>query len=221
MTEKAKGGICFFPSPFIFWRKPNNHEEIKSKVLPMIETDLYKNKETYLKMSNWGCDMVSSFHCYDENISTINNDLSTHPELVDAIWVAFNEMLNTLADQNRIDDLDFNYFIKSELVDIWYNKYDTGHYQDIHEHRPYEFSGIYILDDPNYSNTYFFDQNSIFTVEGKHTFGESESKEFDIGEGNILLFPGALPHHVPPVKSSKITISFNIRVSTNWNEESS
>ena len=213
-SPNSTGGICFFPSPFIFWRKPYNHEKIKENILPMIMEDIEKNGKAYVKDSNWGCDIISSFHSYGENSGEINQKLIENENLVASIWDAYNEMLNTLKSQNRIDDYEYETFASCQLYDIWYNKYNVGNYQDIHEHSPFEFSGIYILDDPEYSNTYFFDHSAVFKVEGKHTFGQQESKDFDIGEGNMIIFPGALPHHVPMVKSEKITISFNFKTNS-------
>jgi|TARA_B100001094_G_scaffold140545_1_gene136222 hypothetical protein len=213
-SSKATGGICLFPSPFVFWSDVDNHKEIKKNILPLVLEDIKTNGDDYIKNSNWECDIISSFHTYGENMGDINQKLMENTGLIRSIWDAYNDMIFTLKGKEVIDEYVYDSYCDCVLYDIWYNKYNVDHHQDIHEHSPFEFSGIYILDDPEYSNTYFFDHSSVFKVEGRHTFSQQEAKDFDIREGSIIIFPGALPHHVPTVKSEKITLSFNFKLNS-------
>jgi len=214
LSPESTGGICFFPSPFVFWAKIDDHEKIKENILPKIVEDIEKNGEAYVRDSDWKCDNICSFHSYGENSGEINQKLMQNDCLVSSIWDSYNSMLGTLKSENKIDDYDHEMFTSCELYDIWYSKYNVGNYLDVHEHSPFEFSGIYILDDSEYSNTYFFDHSSMFKLGGKHTFGQKESEHFGIGEGNMLIFPGALPYHVPIVKTEKTTVSFNFKINS-------
>ena len=108
------------------------------------------------------------------------------------------------------------------LSDLWYNKYESGGNQEIHNHIPHDFSGIYYLEDSGIANTTWYNSNNIFPG-GAHDYiscdpkvvGENMSMS-RVTEGYIVIFPAGLPHYVPEVKSNKITISFNIDLENDY-----
>lgn len=112
--------------------------------------------------------------------------------------------------------------------DIWFNYYEKGSYQELHEHLSEietraQYSCIYFLsyDDEVHTSVEFHDPISLLR---KHSCSRSfEFKMGEVGEwfvpkvseGTFLVFPTYLQHRVLPQKVSdkpRITISFNISI---------
>lgn len=202
--ENSKSGICYFPAPFVYFYKVENHKDIKEKLLPEIEEDLKINAD---KIKNdWCCDVTSSFH-FSQSDFLFKNDL-----LMDQIWKAYNGCVDQLIyDELVSNDTDIRQCIMDEM---WYNIYEKGGNQEIHCHKPFDFSGIYILDDTQVNNTIFWYEANMFPtglspyISFDHPAYEGTSVS-EVGEGYIIIFPGSLPHYVPNVKDKKISLSFN------------
>ena len=202
--ESTKSGISYFPPPFVSFQKVENHEEIKKQLTPLIEDHLKKNSDNI--KNEWACDVISSFH-FGENDFLFENKL-----LIQAIWNAYNSCIDGLTYDNWITEN--NDLRAAMLVDMWYNVYEPGGNQEIHTHKPFEFSGIYILDDTEINNTLFWYEANMFPS-GLNSYMSSNNPSYDdtafgeVGEGYIVIFPGSLPHYVPGVKNKKTSISFN------------
>jgi hypothetical protein len=205
--------IHYFNSPFLYWEKCDDHFAIKDLILPEIENDYLKNKEYYRDNNSWECNCTSSFHSkIGEQFDSVNQSIMNKSLIVNAIFKVYNNMMQRLLDDNSINEKEFNYFTNSYLDDLWYNYYQPGENQEIHEHLPNIFSGVYLLElCGEYNNTVWYNGGSnVFLCDSTMTFGQKRSIDNDIGEGTIIIFPSALPHYVPNTKSKKVTLSFNI-----------
>jgi hypothetical protein len=206
--------IHYFNSPFLYWEKCEEHSSVKDLILPRIEKDYSENKQYYQENNVWECDCTSSFH--DEvggKRDVINQSIVDEDLIINSIFKVYNNMLQHLLNDNSIDDKEFAYFTDSYVDDLWYNYYQPGENQEIHEHFHNIFSGVYLLElSGHYNNTVWYNGGSnTFFCESTMTFGQKKSIDNDITEGNIIIFPSALPHYVPNTKSKKVTLSFNIR----------
>jgi hypothetical protein len=191
--------IFTFPTKFIYWEKIKSHKKIKDKYHSII----LEHKEKYgdyckdLVKSKWNCNCYSSFFMR-------NNDLHIKFEddfLTEVIWNVFDKMFYDL--NNSILKLPVPK--SSYIVDMWYNYYTKGMFQEIHNHESNEktihYSGIYLLDLHETNTTNFVD----------NTFsGFSEFKTNNMEEGNVIIFPSELLHYANPCLSDRITVSFNI-----------
>ena len=210
--KTTQSGICYFPPPFVSFQKVEKHEEIKKQLTPQIEDHLEKNSD--IIKNEWVCDVISSFH-FGENDFLLENEL-----LIEAIWDAYNSCLDGLICDNWISETtDLR---STTLVDMWYNIYKSGGNQEIHTHKPFDFSGIYILDDTEINNTLFWYEANMFPS-GLNSYMSSNNPSYndtafgEVGEGYIVIFPGSLPHYVPTVKNRKTSISFNFECNDTCN----
>jgi len=115
--------------------------------------------------------------------------------------------------------------------DIWYNAYGSNQTADIHDHLPDHFSIVHFLKfNPEVHNPIQFINPMESVV--KHILTMSPSlkeniNRFDqtqslytgrfmpiIEEGDIIIFPGSLPHGVPLSLSDevRVTVAFNIDI---------
>ena len=154
-SVKDSAGIFYFPPRFIYHSKVEKHNTIKRTLLPEIEKHLEENADKIV--NRWvSSNVISSYH-FDE---TNGEMLFNNEELMNAIWEAFNECVFFLDDDAWANLTEIS---KTAVVrSMWYNKYKPGGNQEIHNHIPHHFSGIYYLE-----NT------GIVTVPGKG-FGQAE-----------------------------------------------
>lgn len=183
-----------FYHPFVYWEKIKNHEQLKRELLPKIYEDIQKNEKEYLEKLVWDCEVITSFPNTDYSDSFLRLDRVVNS----IVWDPFDRMLDEVKPEINIDSADLDL--------IWYNFYQVGHNQEIHDHRnDSTFSGIYLLsiDEPN--STVFYNASD-----------KSEVNEYfntdKLEEGSVILFPAHLPHYVKPCKTNgRITLSFNIK----------
>ena len=195
-----------FPCHYVYWSHVDDHENIKSNVLPIIN-----NIASQLGHSNpfKECKMITNFlkpyQFLDGNM------------VQQIVWKNMTKMLSEINcfHTKPVDFIVTNY---------WFNKYEKEHFQEAHTHfdipRKIEnkmfyplFSAVYILHNEEEKN------HTIFTVDdpiipcqpmfGKIVFDTGDVDE--IKEGTVLIFPNSLKHSVPPVNlDGRITIAFNI-----------
>ena len=108
--------------------------------------------------------------------------------------------------------------------DIWYNYYEKGSYQELHEHiaDPFQkihFSCIHYLSYDKEVHTPAEFQDPISTIRAHSlTLDKDFVGDFyipKVEEGDLIMFPAYLQHRVLPQKVSnvpRITLSFNFRL---------
>jgi len=191
-----------FPTKFVYWEKIKNHIEIKEKYSKIIDQDLDKNVEIYKDNFRWDCRCNSSFFQKTNGLDLFQTDF-----LNSVIWGPMDNMLKDLGVSINLPSPK-----NSNVTKIWYNKYEVGDWQEIHDHKTNShtvtYSGIYILELNEMNPTSFVDTNKIESWNMDENISSFYTK--DIVEGSVILFPSELMHYVNPCKNSRTTISFNI-----------
>lgn len=194
-----------WPSPFLFWEKVDNHEEIKEKLIPQINEQSkdmkYYNKPMQVRKpgdSNWNCEVITTYFDREDSDPLFTKDI-----LYSIITKPLN---NFLSEQNCPVKLKPQ---KTFISEIWYNVYKEGYEQEIHAHHGATFSGIYLLELNEPNTTVFFSHNSNFAYETDNFYLGSYATEH-IKEGNVILFPSEFAHAVKKSQKPRITISFNL-----------
>jgi hypothetical protein len=104
-------------------------------------------------------------------------------------------------------------------VALWHSVYWSGEeYQEKHHHIPCHMSFIHFLafDKAEHKAPAFFDPARMIKAYCRHAAlppeYSSESAAIEVNEGDVLVFPSYLEHHVPPGKYSKprVTVSLNV-----------
>jgi hypothetical protein len=178
-----------FYSDFIFWDKAPNHNELKAVLLPMIKERLAVTKD----QNKWICDVNTEFFSKDNDISKYIN------LIVGNIYPVLD---------NFFEELSFLTVPKqSKVAEIWYNHYNSGHYQEVHTHSgQMDISGIYLLSLEEVNKTVFYSYPTTNTK----LYGAAK-KLVEATEGDIILFPSHLSHYVLPCEKERTSIAFNIK----------
>ena len=160
----------------------------------------------------------------DWSTDRILTSFGTDSEIIDR-----NKTLLEREYRNCILDI-FDREVDFNFLDMWYNVYRDGEYQEEHDHlgNPFyhsHFSFIHFLSfdntihrPPEFKDPLAQIRNLCFELEST---GCKELYIPRVSEGEVLMFPSYLMHCVRPSKPSdypRITISFNISV-TRYGEE--
>lgn len=204
-------GIFNFPSNFVYWEEVNNHDMIKPILLEKI-----KRLEEQYHDNNPGLIKASTSYAKSKNIV----DTCMYKDL---IW---NPLDNAIREHNSDLNKPNIIFNDSILDESWYTLYKEGGSFNYHNHddklakningKYYypSFSVIYILKDENKHNATTFTEHSPYSssvhpFHYQHSFDTSKNK--DIKEGCVLIFPSSLYHCVNQVTiPGRITIAMNI-----------
>lgn len=199
-------------SPFYHVSHLQEHEQIKQRILPLIEQN-----SKVAPNNAWDWNVHSSYDQEDKLPHTIN-----WQELID-IYAPYLQNFLT------------SFFKQSVQFSIsgtpWYTVYEKGQNANTHEHIPDHFAVVHFLKfnpqlhwpvsfvNPNgHATKYFLNLNP--QVNSKIDFNNSEQSYYhprytpSIIEGDLLIFPGQLEHLVEKNHSdeSRVTIAFNINI---------
>jgi hypothetical protein len=199
--------LRIFPAQFIYWSSVKNHSKIKEKYYPLILKNKNEYGSKFIETVNkrWNCDCYSSFFSPKDTKNIFDNDF-----LNEVIWDPFDEMLDEFIKFPI--NLPIPIPKQSNISDIWYNHYDKGMYQEVHNHSPnnkvVHFSGIYLMELNEDNTTTFVYKNECKLYSSVSNIFNYKTKH--IGEGNVIIFPSELLHYVNPSLKSRTTVSFNI-----------
>lgn len=203
-----------FPTNYVYWTEVENYEQINKEILPI----MYGIKDKIKVCDPFpNCKMFSTVSLLHENV---NNFLSDEV-IRDIVWNPINKMMEEI-------NSTYNYKIlpnKSVIIEYWFNIYDKGDFQEMHEHitlpqtingEEYHpsFSLIYIANDANEkSSTVFCEPKQYYRpfekANGNVNFDTGLVKE--IKTGTVLIFPSSLYHLVKPSKfPGRVTLAFNV-----------
>ena len=169
--------------------------------------------------------------CYEEKDLPIPDGW-----LTDKLYTSFDqdELNHKIFKSEKIHELYMKYVssvfdkpVKFSLEDMWFNYYVNGEYQEEHHHinmtpflPPVHFSCVHYLkfDEEQHTSTTFHDPISTLRA---HSF-EMDSNYYKeswtpkVKEGDLLIFPSYLVHHVeksqPTPDNPRITVAFNLRL---------
>ena len=178
-----------FYNDFVYWGKAPEHARIKSELLPAIEARLPDTKE----QNNWVCKVNTEFFSKHEGMEKYT-DL-----VVSSIYPVLDKFFEELTFLNVPK--------QSKVVEIWYNYYSPGNYQEVHAHTSrMDISGIYLLKLDETNKTSFY---SYATTNTKLSHPVKHVTEAE--EGDVILFPSHLSHYVLPCEKTRVSVAFNIR----------
>lgn len=205
-----------FPSEFVYWEQVNNHEKIKSELLPIIKSENEKTKNNPFISSK-----VNTSFYHDARIGEQNKFLHEMKFMEDIIHDPLHNM------QKSYNELNLNRFDVYESIvrHAWWNVYEEGDFIEMRNHNGEPlyhdeadrifypaFSVVYILHDENETSDDF-----AFTKDGPLPFRRhfdsatfSTKNADNIKEGTVLIFPYNLKHFDIPCKKGRITINFEI-----------
>lgn len=200
-------GLSIFPQDFFWWHKVEEHDDIKQLLMDAIDDDLEKHKTTYLIYNNWDCEIASSYHNGKGTVSTVLIDTKVTNIFLEILWKYFSLMLDCIHEEIL---RGISMPSRASLSDIWFNRYDAGHWQEVHDHTGTWFSGIYFLDVPqeNDGPSFFTQQSKLYA--NKKTASAGSILKIKNVEGNIVFFPSELAHYVNSTLDTRTTISFNL-----------
>lgn len=200
--------MVVWPSPFLFWTKVENHEELKKSLLPKIKEE--SKKEEYHTVPGkihrmpgaepgvWDCEVITSYFNMAGSKDLFTQDV-TSLIVRDALRKFYADPHCPVPQKPK----------KSILLDVWFNSYKPGYWQETHAHHGSTYSGIYILELNEENGTTFYDP--IGTDYNYARAGKKIYTTEHIKEGNVLLFPSEFPHSVRKCSSERTTISFNVK----------
>jgi hypothetical protein len=207
-----------FPAEFVFWKKNENHDKIKS----ILMNEIKKSENSFRNNSeNIGLNNAYSSYSSGKDMSNwlINSSLSS------VLWDCIDEIVQKMGSMSNQNDAFKLKMKESFISEAWYTIYNKDGNFEIHSHDNSfpivrddklffsSFSAIYILNDENDKNaTVFrsFGKGMPFNTSGEYSFDTSSTDE--IGEGTMIVFPATLLHSVKNVKMpGRITIAFNVQ----------
>ena len=200
--------IMVWPSPFIFWTKIENHNELKDRLLPQIKERIL-NDQLHNSPGNvhripgempsvWQCEVITSYFNRKEEEKIFDEEI-IKSIIVDPLKKFFNNPNCPVKNKPK----------KTKLKEIWFNYYKPGYWQEVHSHTGTTYSGIYILE-LNEPNTTKFLNYSMQKYNYSSNKLEMEYDTKHIEEGNVIIFPSELPHSVEISTQNRCTVSFNI-----------
>jgi|TARA_R110000823_G_scaffold207622_2_gene338176 hypothetical protein len=203
--------FCIFPTPFVYWKQIEEHETIRNKLLPKIQI----LKEHIKSNTPFGACKFKTSHGLGK-INDFINDKFIQDEL---IWKPLGVMLEQVSQNNGIKLLKMEEFM---MNGGWFNIYDKGEFQEVHDHRNYPvhhngkkyypcFSIVYILNNPGKSNDTVYKMNRLPFCPDLYEHILDTSEVESIKEGTVIITSSQMPHLVKPAKESgRVTLAYNI-----------
>ena len=127
--------------------------------------------------------------------------------LTDSVWKAYDQLLDEPFILNAYQNKRPNH----STLQIWFNIYEVGDYQEIHNHvgdMDSRYSFIYVLHNESDTGVCFRSSNpNELTYSEVNTI---HSKHVGVEEGTLIIFPSFVDHYVLPATGNRVTISGNI-----------
>ena len=178
--------IYEFDSPFVFWTKVNNHEQIKDTLGPIIKT-VSKNDKATVTVDG------STTTYYHQKYTYFTESM-----LEDIIWNPLEQMHT----EKNIAKPEGCY-----LDALWWNNYSSGGRTKVHKHERADWSGVYLLhlEEPN--TTTFYSQYG----EAPNSGYMNQFKVMDnVTEGNVIIFPSFMRHCGDSCTKNRMIVSFDV-----------
>ena len=191
--------LKFFPEP-VFKYKVNDYKNLNKELIEYIYK-LYENDAEGIERSNRGGWHSKNFRLTEEN--SIQNKFAIKAQ--EYILDTFNQMGWKTEDQ------------KIRIREMWSIINKKNDFNVIHTHPNSYLSAAYYVKAPKNCGRFQVENPNIAK---RHSFPDIKSKNelnhdvagIEIDEGDLLIFPGYLPHKVGKNNSDedRIVISFNV-----------
>ena len=195
-----------FSIPLGKYKLPN-YQEVRDKLLPILEKDYYEADDKDRKADNWHCNSYQTW-LWGNGQEELSNSL--FPFIDDYLI--------------KLKFLGFSYSIES-----WFNIYGKQQYQERHQHGESLLSGMVILnyDSEQHTPLAFFnpwaEYARVFERFGCRSYGINfldDCHPLDMENGYVYIWPSTLNHLVPPqpnkLKDLRITFTFNVNPDNKW-----
>ena len=197
--------IDLFPI-HIFIQKANNHEYNKYKCLEYVKKEYEKNPSTFVDA--WDADVFTTF----------GKDIEFE-------W---SQIFQNLMPNIVNFSIEMGIKGNPQIENVWFNAYKKNQSQEIHDHLPGQFSGIYYIsyNKEEHLPTIFINPYRQGSVSFAPKFKDTDinhipqtwvSQSFlKVEEGDLVIFPSFLEHKVPRQMSDSLraTLSFNFTFTT-------
>lgn len=195
-----------FPHNFVYWKEVENHSKWKEKYL----TTIQEISAEWGSHPHFYSDFKSSFNDFDD--TNINHIMMHDKDFIsDVIWNPFDTMI-----QEEFFIFDKPY--QSMVHELWFNLYEPGQFQEVHDHNGFfykenktyyanNYSGIYILQSDEPNKTVFYQPGPN---PGAKVSGAANYKTEHLQEGMVIIFPSNLLHYVMPCEKPRATVAFNL-----------
>jgi len=191
--------LKFFPEP-VFKYKVNDYKNLNKELIEYIYK-LYENDAEGIERSNRGGWHSKNFRLTEEN--SIQNKFAIKAQ--EYILDTFNQMGWKTEDQ------------KIRIREMWSIINKKNDFNVIHTHPNSYLSAAYYVKAPKNCGRFQVENPNIAK---RHSFPDIKSKNelnhdvagIEIDEGDLLIFPGYLPHKVGKNNSDedRVVISFNV-----------
>lgn len=145
------------------------------------------------------------------NSGTVDKKILDHPEMSN-IKKILEECLNEWC--NKIYAPSYPNDFKLKITQSWINYTKPGEYHDPHYHPNSIVSGsLYISANKEHDIiTFTSDKKKMVYIESKElNIFNSLTDSFQVGKGDIILFPSEITHSVPTTKTNytRVSLAFN------------
>lgn len=195
-----------FSIPLGKYKLPN-YQEVRDKLLPILEEDYYEANDKDHNAGHWKCNSYQTWLWGNGQ-----------EELSDSLFPLIDDYLIQLNFQG------FSYSLES-----WFNIYGKQQYQERHGHVQSLLSGMVVLnyDPEQHTELQFFNPWSeyarVFEKFECQAYGMNflhDTYPIDMENGYVYIWPSALSHLVPPqpnkLKDLRITFTFNVNPDNKW-----
>ena len=103
------------------------------------------------------------------------------------------------------------------MFDPWINHYKRGHFEEVHDHVPHDFSSIFFVNTgENFAKFYFFNRHSNSLPSNWKMMNFFDTFYPNIESGDIMFFPSTELHgvtaHRSDVVRKTLSCNFNFRM---------
>lgn len=154
------------------------------------------------------------------NITSTNNTILKSEELVDLKSFIESKVSDYFTEIYRPKNK-----IELKITQSWTNYTENGQYHHKHEHPNSFVSGVFYIQADKAKDKIYFYRNGYQQIKippSDWNLWNSESWWFEVGTGDLVLFPSSLTHMVHTVESDKtrISLAFNTFPVGNLGDES-
>tara|TARA_S200000501_G_scaffold307573_1_gene296751 strand:- start:398 stop:1048 length:651 start_codon:yes stop_codon:yes gene_type:complete len=196
------------------------YKDFQSDLKDELVAEIYKQAEKQRKDINSGVAESLKSNLKESHFSFFNS----HKEPIVKLKQFFIDSLNNMisVELPKVDAWKPTRELEPKIFDSWYHIANNGGFHDVHLHSRTSWAGIfYVQSDEctfeglNGINNFFnFDTNKNILDAGAEWTERLGHFRAEPKEGNLILFPGWVPHNATPYKGNqdRIVVSVNTQI---------